>query len=89
MKFAALFLLSALMLIACDREGYKNSNYSKPLNEETLRSTNGLDPRARIDTVEARPPSETPGVKGSSGEIRIQNPENAVGTNAAPAKGEN
>lgn len=89
MKFAVLFLFGALIFSGCDREGYKDSGYSKPLNEETLKSTNGLDPNARIDTQEARPPSETPGVRGSSGETKIQNPENAVGTNAAPRDGEN
>lgn len=85
MRFALLALIAALM-VGCDREGYKDSTYSKPLNAEAIQSTNGLDPDARIDTHQARPPSETPGVKGSSGgsDNDIQDPDKALGTNAPP-----
>lgn len=72
MKHAALILLAASFWVGCDREGYKKTDYSKPINEETINSTNGLTPNPRFDTLEDRPPSETPGVTGRTSKDNIQ-----------------
>lgn len=72
MKHAGLVLLTLFLVAGCDRDTFKRTNYSKPINEETINSTNGLDPNARMDTFEGRPPSESLGVKGSSGGGEIQ-----------------
>ncbi|MBA4149148.1 MAG: hypothetical protein H0X66_13625 [Verrucomicrobia bacterium] len=84
MRFATLVVLSALIAVGCGRDAFKDSDYSKPMTEETLKATNGLDPNARIDAHEARPPSEVLGARGSSSDIEIQDPDKALGTNAPP-----
>jgi hypothetical protein len=71
MKYVAI-LLFAVLATGCNRDSFKESDYMKPITEETIKSTNGLDPNPRFDTYEARPPSETPGARGSSSDIEIQ-----------------
>ncbi|MFN7141514.1 MAG: hypothetical protein ACK4UN_19475 [Limisphaerales bacterium] len=81
MRFAALLFLSALLTVGCNRDAFKDTQetYTKPLDRQAIESTNGLDPNARFDLHEARPPSEIPGARGSSRQIEIQDPAGAVG----------
>ena len=83
MKHAALILLTAFLVVGCDRDTFKRTEYSKPINQETINSTNGLDPNPRMDTFEGRPPSESLGVRGSSGGGEIQNPSETEGSRNA------
>lgn len=77
-------MLAAAAGIGCDRNAHteSRSGQMKPVTEETIRSTNGLDRNARQDLHQPRPPSELPGASGSSRDIEIQDPDKAVGTNA-------
>ncbi len=78
MKYTALTVLAAVIAVGCNRDTFKTTEYSRPINEETINSTNGLyptngpHPKPRFDTFEGRPPSERLGVKGTSSEQNIQ-----------------